>query len=45
VGVREQRHDPLLIEAPHCVEYFLTAIVSVTEVTVSARKYRDLNLF
>jgi len=38
--------DPLLIgNTRHCIEYFLTAIVSVTEVTDCAREYRDLNLF
>jgi len=38
--------DPLLIgNTRHCIEYFLTAIVSVTEVTDCARKSRDLNLF
>jgi hypothetical protein len=46
VAVGEQWHDPLLIgNTRHRIEYFLTAIVSVIEVTDCAREYRDLNLF
>jgi hypothetical protein len=34
VGAGERWHDPLLIGTTHhCTKYFLTAIVSVTEIT------------
>jgi CRP-like cAMP-binding protein len=40
-----EKHPLLIGNTRHCIEYFLTAIVSVTSVTDCAREYRDLNLF